>query len=266
MKYDPNLAERLNREAELEKKRKPKQKVITQTASPEEILHLSKDFSLEELTDFYRINGISYRNEIYTVDLSKTLLESRTQDQHANQRKKAVSDEFTVADMPLYYAIKFSLYQNRDNKKYSEKILEVRDFIKKQMFGNWLMTLSRVRYNPQGKDIVIHDCDQASQYEIPADFMGNDNFILKISGMKEPLNALLGVNHDVKIINDVYKWLTDKDSYIFRVNSTPSKIDERVVGFGAVSGGSWLGCDRGPQYSSFSLGVRRKKFSSENKG
>ena len=93
MKYDPNLAERLNREAELEKKRKPKQKVITQTASPEEILHLSKDFSLEELTDFYRINGISYRNEIYTVDLSKTLLESRTQDQHANQRKNAGSNE-----------------------------------------------------------------------------------------------------------------------------------------------------------------------------
>src|SRR3989344_6044236 len=260
MKYDPNLAERLNREAELEKKRKPKQQVITQTASPEEILHLSKDFSLDELTDFYRINGISYRNEIYTVYLSKTLLESRTQDQYANQRKKAVSDEFTVADMPLYYAVKHSLYQNRDNKDYKEKVLEVRDFIKQKMLEKYLMTLSRVRYNPQGKDIVIHDCDQASQYEIPADFMGNDNFILKISNMKEPLNALLGVNHDVDKINDVYKWLTDMDTYIFRVNSTPSKIDERVVGFIAGSVRSGLDCIRDPQFSGSALGVRRKKF------
>ena len=134
------------------------------------------------------------------------------------------------------------------------------------MFGNWLMTLSSVRYNPRGKGIVIHDYNQASQYEIPADFMGDDGYITNVSGMKEPLNALLGVNHDVDKINDVYKWLTDMDTYIFRVNSTPSKIDERVVRFNADSDGSRLYCFRDPQYSNFTLGVRRKKFSSENKG
>ena len=67
------------------------------------------------------------------------------------------------------------------------------------------------------------------------------------------LELLTGEKDAVKV-NEVYKWMTGKESYLLRVNS--KQDTERVVRFGADSDGVVLNCVRGPQVSNSVLGVR----------
>ena len=117
----------------------------------------SPDFSLEDKTYFYEINGIPHRNKICCIDLSKTLLPSKTQDEHAEHRLNAKSGEFCLGDMSLYHALFTALYNNRDSQSFKDQIEEARQFIKESMLEHWLMTLTRIKYNPDGNDLVIHN-------------------------------------------------------------------------------------------------------------
>src|SRR3989344_8760161 len=123
--------------------------------------NLTVDFSLEDLTGSYRITEIQYRNGIYTVNLFKELLPCQTQDQHAEHRKQVIADntnEPYSLDYPLFNSTATSLFQNKDNSQYKDKIEEVRQFLKQQMLDKWLMTLTRIQYNPENqKDKVIHN-------------------------------------------------------------------------------------------------------------
>ncbi len=110
------------------------------------------NFSLEDLTDFYRINGVQYRNNTYTVDLSKSLLDneaSKTQDQWVEYSKEAIAkNDFYLGDFPLYHSLFTALFRNKD-KQHKQKIEKVREFLKDNLFKHWLMTLTRIKYKEQ---------------------------------------------------------------------------------------------------------------------
>jgi len=74
--------------------------------------------------------------------------------------------------------------------------------------------------------------------------VGKDGWIKDISD-KEVLTAIFGTE-DIKKINEVFQWINQTNAYLWRLNSKPSKRDERVVGFGALSGGLFLSCDGYP--------------------
>ena len=222
----------------------------------EVIIQSSKDFSLEDKIDFYAINGVNYKNNIYTIDLSKTLLPSKTQDEHAEHRKSA-RDGFYTPTYPEFHAIISTLEKNKDNIKYQSQIEQLRQFIKRSALEKWLMMLTRIRYNPTGDDIVIHNYKQKDEYSIKSDnFTGPDGYVPNASNAEKPLQSLLDTSENVNEINQIYKWLTDGDAYIYRLNSRPENRDERVAGFYAGSDGADFDCYGYPQYSSASLGVR----------
>ena len=221
----------------------------------EVIIQSSKDFSLEDKTDFWEINGVDCKDGIYKVDFSKQLLPSKTQDEHAGHRKSA-KDEFYIPTYPEFHAIISALEKNKDNMQYQSQIEQLRQFIKRSALEKWLMMLTRIRYNPTGDDIVIHNYKQTDEYSIKSDnFTGPDGYVLKASNAEKPLQSLLDTSENVNEINQIYKWLTDGDAYIYRLNSRPENRDERVAGFYAGSDGAdfngWV-----PQDSDASLGVR----------
>ena len=240
---NPELIERLNKET---KGKKPEAKKV----APK-----SPDFSLKDKTDFYEIKGVHYNNGICRVNLSKTLLPSRTQEEHAEHRMNAKPNEFYLADISLYYALFTELFSNRDSP-YKPKIEEARQFIKKSMLEHWLTTLTRVQYNPNGNDMIIHNYGQKDRREDNLNtFIGPNGEITKISNAEKPLQLLLNTSQDVNEINSIYSWLADVNAYLYRLNSTPSKTDERVAGLCADSGRVYLDCLRGPSNLDGGFGV-----------
>ena len=240
---NPELIERLNKETKGKKLRE----IIITPKSP--------DFSLEDKTDFYEIKGVHYNNGICRVNLSKTLLPSRTQEEHAEHRMNAKPSEFYLADMSLYHSLFTELFKNKDNSHKSQ-IENARQFIKKSMLEHWLTTLTRVQYNPNGNDMIIHNYGQKDRREDNLNtFIGPNGEITKISNAEKPLQLLLNTNQNASEINSVYNWLTDVNAYLYRLNSTPSKTDERVAGLCADSGRVYLDCLRGPSNLDGGFGV-----------
>ena len=240
---NPELIERLNKKTKGKKLRE----IIITPKSP--------DFSLEDKTDFYEIKGVHYNNGICRVNLSKTLLPSRTQEEHAEHRMNAKPNEFYLADMSLYHSLFTELFNNKDNS-YKPQIEDARQFIKKSMLEHWLTTLTRVQYNPNGNDMIIHNYGQKDRREDnPKTFIGPDGQITKISNAEKPLQLLLNTSQDVNEINSIYSWLADVNAYLYRLNSTPSKTDEKVAWLYAYSAGVNLGCGRVPSNLGGGFGV-----------
>src|SRR3989344_9606686 len=230
--------------------------------------NLTVDFSLEDLTDSYRITGIQYRNGIYTVNLFKELLTYQTQDQHAEHRKQVIADntnEPYSLDYPLFNSTATSLFQNKDNSQYKDKIEEVRQFLKQQMLDKWLITLTRIQYNPEDqKDKVIHNYNQQDSYKIELDsFIGPDGYITdqNVTNVIIPLQALLDTKQSLQEINSIYKWLTDRNGYIYRLNYEARKTTETVAGIYADSDRAWFNCNRHIDnlYASLGVSVARLK-------
>ena len=220
-----------------------------------------KETNLETLEDFWTIGNVEYRNGIYTVDLAKELLDNgntKTQEQWAEYSKQAKqNNSFHTGDFPLYHAIFTTLFNNRNGKQKND-VEEIRQFIKQKMVEKWIMTLTRIQYNPKKqKDKVIHNYNLPDQYPIETDsFVGDDGYIKSTNNVKAPLQTLLDTKQNVNEINDVYKWLTDVDAYLWRVNSEVKNTDERVARFVAFSVRAYLDCDGDPQDSGSGLGVR----------
>ncbi len=211
--------------------------------------------------EFWSINGVSYRGNFYTVDLSKKLLDdgnSHTQDEWAARAIEAMpKGELYTPDYPLFYGLLKAVQ--------SAQLEDVRTFLKDTSRAKWLMTLTRIQYNSKGTDTLIHNYGTNDVYQTHADFRGKDDLI-KNTSCTQAYQALLGTSDSIPEINSLFHWLNETDTYIYRVNARPKKnIDECVARFYAYSGRADLGCGGDPAYSYSSLGVRlRKKISGGN--
>ena len=205
-------------------------------------------------TDFWQVSGVEYKNGIYPVDLSKSLLEnvaSKTQDKWV-ERYEAVKDkgDFYTPDYPLFYGLLKAVYSSNKPEKD-----EIQKFIRDASRANWLMTLTRIAYTPKGLDKVIHNYGTKDMYEEDVDFITKDGKITK-TGKPKSYQALLGTKDSVKEINEVFNWLNGTDAYAWKVNNKPAQLDERVAWFVAGSDRADLNCVSYPTGSNASLGVR----------
>ena len=206
--------------------------------------------NLESKIDSWKISNVNYRNNTYVVDLAKELLPAKTQDAHAQHRKQAQpKGDFYVGDMSLYHSLFTALY----NQKGNPQTEEIRAFIQKQMRATWLVTLTRIAYQPNGKDKIIHNYNTKDKYELQENIIGPDRAITNKDS--SALKSILG-SGDISQIKEVYNWINQTPSWIWRVNSSPNQIDERVARFLACSDWASLSCDRNPDGTVSALGVR----------
>ncbi len=209
--------------------------------------------NVTSLAEHWEIPNVEYRNGIYTVNLAKSLLDNgkaKTQSDWIEYSKKAKQNgDFYVGDMALQY----SMFKSLSSQTNSES-LEARDFIKKSMRENWnwLMTTTRLRYNPQGNDEVIHDYTMPTELKIGVELVGPNRFI--DTNDSNALEALL-LDQDIARVNSVFNFINGTNAYIWRLNSRPKNVDERVARFDAFSVGASLSCSGGPVVAFSSLGV-----------
>ena len=252
----------LNYKPPITTRSKTKPKKNTPVSDP--ITPGNENFSLEDLADRYRISGVSYRNKICQVDIGKTLLPPGTQEEYAQRRIAALTsdNDLYAPSFPLLHAPIAALYQNKDGS-FKDQIEEARAFLAGLISNKWITTLTRIKYMPagQGQDIVIHNYKQPDSYEIQVNFIGPDGIITDTANTEKPLQALLDTKQTLSEIDEVYKWFRNLDSYIWRVDTKPERIDERVARFDADSDGSGFGCGwRVGDGSCSSLGVRAQKI------
>ena len=235
---------------------------VNQNTQPPQAPPGNPNFSLEDLTQFWRINGVNYRNGIYQVDLGKEMLENKaqkTQDGWIEYTKKALTnDGFYVGDAQLYHALFKTLFKNKDNAQYKDKIEQAKAFLQNMLKDYWLMTLSRIKYAKSGQDAVIHNHGLQDKFEIQDDIIGADGYVTQINP-QTALQAVLGDNN-VNEINQVYNWITGKNLYLWRLNAKPQEDTERIVRFDSYSGWAYLNCYWFLNNSNRGLPVRAKKF------
>ena len=221
----------------------------------------SPEFSLTDQADSWLINGISYRNGIYQVELSKALSQAGTQDQHAERRKESLtSNDFYTPDYPLFHGIINILYQNRESS-FKDQIEATKTSLASLINEKWLMTLTRLAYAPNGSASITHNYHQPDSYPSTVNnFEGPDGDITTQPNTQELLNSLLSIPQSPQEISQIYTWFRGKPSYLWRVNSKPKKLSERVARFYAGSDRSYFICDWDPVSSDVSVRVRAKKI------
>jgi hypothetical protein len=208
--------------------------------------------------DFWQIEGVQYRNGIYAVGLGKALLDNgsaHTQGEwSAHYQTAKPKNEFHTPDYPLFYAILKSLYKIRNDSANAKHVNEAQQFLRDTSRAKWLMTLTRIAYQPQGDDVIIHNHGTSDRYERRVDFITPDE---NITQTQKPASyqALLDTQDSVQEINNVFRWLNDTDAFAFKVNTKPANVVERIAGFYASSGRADLYCGRNPANAGSSLGV-----------
>lgn len=198
----------------------------------------STGFSIEELEDRFVLNGVHYRNGIYTIEWSKQLLdngEAHTQDEWLKTLK---GGEWSLADAPLNQATMTALYEHKDdpNKDLAKLVRAIQKMLKKDFEDNWMITGSRVVYRPEGNDKVIHNYATSEEYAVEANIVGPDGFN---KDAEDALEALLDTK-DIKKVKQVIKWTSGKKPYLCRLNTKPEQDVERVVVLGVGSIGRFI--------------------------
>ena len=208
---------------------------------------------------FWTIPNVNYRGSSLNVDILKTLFDNgaaKTQDEWAGYSENArTNGGFYTPDYPLFYNTLERAFDLKDESLHKAQVEEMRTVLKGFSRAKWLMTLTRVKYSPKGKDKIVHNFGLKDQYTIPENFVGADGELPAGSPTKV-YQSLLGTKSPIDKIKNVFSWLNETPVYIWRLNDKPETIDERVARFGADSGWADLGCDGNPSGSSASLGVR----------
>ena len=190
----------------------------------------------------FDIPKVVYRGETGTYRLFEKMTPTMNQEHLAKlyEAEKQKGNPHPT-DSPLIWAIVSAGHSLRNENLLESEML--RKFLRR-CFGQYPNTLTRVRYNPSGKDRIIHNYATPDQYSLTGKIVGPNGRISDLSD-KSFLESLLGTK-DASGVNCVSNWINETDSSIWRLNSKPKKIVERVIGFGACSAGLDMGYDGNP--------------------
>jgi len=197
----------------------------------------SSEFTLETIADGWRIGGVLlYPGEYVTVDFADKLLEKGEMKRHdqwvAYTKSAQESGGFGVTSAPFYHSIFSTLYAHRNDVEYKDNIKQIQTFLQKVLRPRTLVTLSSVIYNPQGKDFIKHSAGIFSvNYGIKETICGQDGYIKSIESSANVCNALL-VDNNPGMIHAVYQWITERDTYLARLEQKPELQEKRVISFG----------------------------------
>ena len=185
----------------------------------------------------FDISGVFYRGKTGTYRLFEEMTPAMNQEQLAElyEAEKQKGNPHPT-DAPLIWAIVSAGHSLRNKSPQESEMLK--KFLRQNLM-QYANTLTRVRYNPSGKDKITHNYGTSDQYALTGKIVGQDGRISDISD-KRFLESLLGTK-DASGINCVSHWINETDGSIWRLNSKPKKIVEKVIGFGAHSAGLDIG-------------------------
>ncbi|MBI2564831.1 hypothetical protein HYV79_02470, partial [Candidatus Woesearchaeota archaeon] len=189
----------------------------------------TRNFSIEEREDSYVLHSVEYADEVCDFTWTKELLDGGNT--HTQDYWVKITDQ--LPDARDYYTSLLELYKNKDGTQ-SGLVEKVRQMFAKDFKDYWMMTSTRITYKPKGKDKVTHNYNIASETSVNITFVGPDDYVNSKSSFEDEMEVLFGTR-DCKEVSKVFKWVTKKATYLYRINSTPQNTDKRAVVLGVVS-------------------------------
>ncbi len=179
--------------------------------------------------------------------LARSLLPRMNQEDAA---RYSSPEGFHASSLSEYFDVFAALYELRNK---GEEVENARQFIRGNMIKYQLATLTKLKYNPKGKDIIIHNYGNKSRKVIRANVLGSNGLLSEVLSLETSL-ALIGKSPEEA--EEIMKYITESPFYICMPDSKPEFIDERVPMFYENSGWAVLDCDGHPSLRYDGLGVR----------
>lgn len=183
-------------------------------------------FGIVRPQSFYTIQGVKLPSDAYVdVQVTEKLLDngrSRTQSGWRDYRKET---GWGPGSGPLITAVLTTLYDNRN----AEGVDELRKIFGDDFRKHWMMTATGITYRAGASDIVTHDPGTPEQRTLDAPLVGLEGRVNE--RMSDEIEALLG-NRDTSKVGAVYKWVTGKESYLWRLNKQPKQNVGRALALG----------------------------------
>ncbi|MBI2147383.1 hypothetical protein HYU19_02785 [Candidatus Woesearchaeota archaeon] len=218
----------------------------------------------DEYWTFYHVPLIGRGDEEGVLRVTRGLLfdgQSLRQDEYVRRLEGA---GVVLPTVPEYLSLAAYLGRGRDHPVQGQKKLfgEVKAWLREMFADYWLMTGTRAVYHPDGSGKVVQGVgrDSVLAADVSA-FVGPDGWVSMMRNPDETIEALCGIG-DTALVNQSFRDVSGKDSYLWRVNRNPSVEQERPVALGIYVRFSIVAVD--VVYGRRALGVvmeSAKKFS-----
>lgn len=190
-------------------------------------------------------------SEERTLFLADKLIPPMTQDQAGGH---TLEGGFHALSMLEHFDLIADMYALRNAGGDIEK---ARQFVRNAMGKSFPNTLTRLLYQPEGKDKIVHGYGTKSPIEKQANLVGPAGEIVEVLTPEASL-ALTGRSPEE--VAELMQYINGTPTYVWRLTAKPESVDERVAGFDANPGGAVLFLNGYPRGSIPLLGVRREKL------
>ncbi|MBU2639760.1 MAG: hypothetical protein KKG75_03580 [Nanoarchaeota archaeon] len=181
------------------------------------------------------------------IALAQNLLPSMTQEQAARYTHE---ERFHPMSVPEHFELIGNLYLLRET---GGEVEDARQFLRTALRNDFPLTLTRLSYQPQENDRIIHGYGTDAPIEHQVDLVGDSGNVLEVLSQEDSL-ALTGKTPEE--VAELMQYINGTPAYVWRLGKKPQSVDERVAGFIADSSRALLSCVRYPRVSRASLGVK----------
>lgn len=204
--------------------------------------------------DNVQYRGKTYRQAEFFEQLTPSMTQDRLAELYEQEKQKGNP---VPMDLPVFFSLCKTAYDLRDSPDFGKHAERFKGFVQGIVRSVYPNTLTRVKYQPAGEDIVVHNCGTSDEYRRPAEIVGPDREIVSAdAGAIEALTS----HPNVDQVKSVLSWLNGTPAWLWRVNSKPKRsIDERVVWLYAFSYRLGVGAYRVPQVVSPAFRVLLKE-------
>ena len=207
---------------------------------------------------FYGVPLIGQNNEEQVFRVTRGLLfdgEALTQEEYVQRLQ---GTEEVLGTVPEYLSLCAFLARFKDHAVPEQKKLgkESKSWLRDLFQEYWLMTGTKAVFYPNGSGDVMQGVgrDDASTVSVPA-LVGPHVLVNHMGNPNETIEAICGTG-DTTLVQQSFKDISGKDSYLWRVNQNPPQQEERAVLLGGNV--SYFGVNAVDYYRRRALGWSRR--------
>lgn len=186
---------------------------------------VDSEFWIKDTNDAFIVHGVEFLKQKITVAWFKNMYVREVYTQEKWIRLKA-----NLPGIDIYYATFRALYQNK-NGPYKSLVEKMKQMFKKDFDNNFMMTSTRIRYNANGEDEIIHDYGGADESRIKLNFIGENDYLNSNKIRSKIVTSLLASNSKDEVV-EVFEWISGLKPYLWRLQQKPEQDTERAVVLG----------------------------------
>ena len=166
---------------------------------------------VQEEADRFVVRNVPYRNSFYRVEWSKELLENGSAYAQDEWLDLVVKTDWKIPDISLVYATLDALYSAKETNEQNLPSENLRKLFAQDVCTGVMVTSSRVLYDNQGFDTIVHSYCYRNKKEVNTHISGEH--IKDAESCAELSEALFGTK-DYDYVAQVFQWTAGKKFFL----------------------------------------------------